>query len=234
MKTFLLRLAAIFGLSIGALALPTTAFAGGGGGGLCGPGGAGQLMSCHFSGLWADAEYRSVSADNVYTDVSLGAMSGRSLSAGSGAPTNQSSAYIFISRVTSDPANPYGKPIILASLWGSVPVTTEFAMDPSLGGASLTSIAIPVYGFDENGSVDGRIVTLTASWAGSGDIVRSSFSYTYRSGSFMFRERDRSDSRSAASTVSAIDGAADWTSGLDLVYADLYSASDATISVSRA
>jgi hypothetical protein len=233
MKTFLLRLAAIFGLSIGALALPTTALAGGGGGGLCGPGGSGQVMSCHFSGLWADAEFRSVSADNVYTDVSLGAMSGRSLSAGSG-PDNQSSAYVFISKVTSDPANPYGKPIILASLWGSVPLTTEFAMDRSLGSASLTSVAIPVYGFDENGSVDGRIVTLTANWAGSGAIVRSSFSYSYRSGSFMFRERDRSDSRSATATASAVDGAADWISGLEPVYADLYSASDATISVSRA
>src|SRR5438094_8063808 len=99
MKASLLRLAAVVGLSIGALALPTTAFAGGGGGSLCGPGGSGQVMNCHFSGLFAQAEYRAVSSDNIYTDVAIGAMNGRSLEAGSSPTAHQSSAFISISKV---------------------------------------------------------------------------------------------------------------------------------------
>ena len=234
MKASLLRLAAVVGLSIGALALPTTAFAGGGGGSLCGPGGSGQVMNCHFSGLFAQAEYRAVSSDNIYTDVAIGAMNGRSLEAGSVPPDNQSSAYISISKVTSDPANPYGKPIVLVSLWGSIPLTSGLSMDKNLSTARLESVQIPVSGFDGNGAVDSRIVTVNATWTGIGDISHSTFTYSFRSGGYMYRERSKSAFRNAAVSTSAFDGSREWLSGLDLVFANLQSASDATLTISRA
>ena len=128
MKTFLLRLGAVVGLSIGALALPTTAFAGGGGGGLCsGPPTGSQVMSCHFSGLFAQTGFQAGSFATTETDVSIGAMDGRGLGAGSGGPVEESDVYISISKIKADPTSPKGIAVI-AELWGDIPVTSGLCM----------------------------------------------------------------------------------------------------------
>jgi hypothetical protein len=232
MKTLLLRLAAIFGLSIGALALPTTAFAGGGGGGLCGPGGGGEVMTCHVRGLLAEASYQAGSWDTTATFVSIGAMKGTSVNGGP--PTDQSAVYITISRIQADPSNPYGKPMPVVELYGYAPVGDGFSIDRGLGSATLSSVAIPVYGFDQNGPVNGDLVTVNASWSGIGAATRTSSSFSYKSGDFMYRESFRSTVRGATTVSSAAEGATDWISGLSPTYADLQSASDAVISITHA
>lgn len=232
MKTSLLRLVAVVGLSIGALALPTTALAGGGGGGLCsGPGPSGQVMNCHFSGLFAEAGYQTGSWDTGETFVSIYAMDGRALDAGTGAPVEQASASIFISKLPA--ATPYTKPIPTVELWGYVPLTTGFSIDKSLGAASLSSISIPVYGYDENGPVNGQVVTVNVSWTATGTATRSNFDYSYRSGGFLYKERFTSVVRSASAASSVAEGSTDWLAGLSPTFSDLQSTSDASLVVSR-
>jgi hypothetical protein len=231
MKTSLLRLGAVIGLSIGALALPTTAFAGGGGGLCSGSPTGGQVMSCHFSGLFAQAGFQSGSLATTETDVSIGAMDGRGLQAASGGPVQESDVYVSISKLQADPTSPKGITVV-AELWGDVPVTSGLTIDKSLGSASVT-VDIPVSGFDENGPVNGRVITVSASWTGTGAITRSSGMYRYHSGGFLYQERFASSDRAASVTGTAIDNGIDWLSGLAPTYADLESASDATLYVSH-
>lgn len=231
MNLSLLRLCAVIGLSIGALALPTTAFAGGGP--TCvGPGPSGQVMSCHFTGLDAQASFQANSADGTETSVSIFATDGRSLDAGTGPSSVASSVDISINKWMSDPSNPKGG-TELVSLFGEVSNPSGLQINPSLESASLTSVQVLVSGFDENGTVANTPVTLNVSWTGTGAVIRSSGSFTYRSGGFVYAERFRGDVRSATPTGSAIEGSSDLLAGLSPLYADLQSNSDATLNVSH-
>src|SRR5436309_6343195 len=125
MSPSLLRLGAVVAVSIGALAIPTAASAGGGGG-LCSPNSSGDIANCRFSGLVAEAGFGAGSFDSTATNASLFVLRGRALGAGSGPPTDQASTMVFISKVHANP-DPWMKPTTLVDIFGYLPSASGFS-----------------------------------------------------------------------------------------------------------
>ncbi|HEY9288785.1 MAG TPA: hypothetical protein VIT43_12270 [Candidatus Dormibacteraeota bacterium] len=192
-----IRLCAVIGLSIGALALPTTAFAGGGGGGggcygggkgtsvnfVAGPVPAdatassaapGTVFAGRFSGQNADAAWSTVSG-SIETDVSVDASDQSAQQVGSG---SIQSGMVFVAITKTD----LSACVQTEAAFGfaSVP-ESAYTINPGLRSATLTT-SIPMVDYISGNSGN---VSLGLTWTGTGDIYRESGRFTYHSGGFI-------------------------------------------------
>ena len=147
-----------------------------GGGGCDGGGGTGptpgptQVFASHFSGLSAAASY-TIFSGTTETDIAVDAFQGQAALAVSG-PTSINDVFLTIS--VSDG----GVPIFDAFGCASNP---DFQINQTLTSATLGLTSIQVTDLASNTST---MATVSAAWAGTGDITRVTQTSAFHSGAF--------------------------------------------------
>jgi hypothetical protein len=178
MKTSLLRLATAVGLSIGALALPTTALA------------AGPVDPSIFrsSGQNAQATFDLPDPNNPCLDTSGFVFGGNFTSTSPGSPsTMETYGGAFV--VTSD--NCAGT-LVSAVSYKGVLSPGAFQIDKTLTSASLQATAM---GWDQNGNQ--VPLTINVTWTGSGALTTGTYSSHYQRPGVNIVTRSSGESRDA-------------------------------------